>query len=122
MKVIVIGAVAAGAKAAAKSRRILSDDSEVIIYTDDSYVSYSSCGIPYYIQNNFTDYKTLLVRSPEEFEAGGIKVCLKHKAIKILPESKQILIKNFMDLYLKIIVVILQECIQINLSLSIIVL
>ena len=109
MKVIVIGAVAAGAKAAAKSRRILSDDSEVIIYTDDSYVSYSSCGIPYYIQNNFTDYKTLLVRSPEEFEAGGIKVCLKHKAIKILPESKQILIKNlqtktaFLDNYDKLI-------------------
>ena len=46
MKVIVIGGVAAGAKAAAKSRRMLPKDAEVCIYTDDTHVSYSSCGIP----------------------------------------------------------------------------
>ena len=45
MKIIIIGGVAAGAKAAAKSRRMLTDESEVIIYTDDNFISYSSCGI-----------------------------------------------------------------------------
>lgn len=94
MKIIIVGGVAAGAKAAAKSRRLLDNDSEIILYTDDTHVSYSSCGIPYYIQNNFTDYKTLLVRSPEEFEASGVKIKLRHKVIKILPESKQILVKD----------------------------
>ena len=94
MKVIVIGGVAAGAKAAAKSRRLLSEESEVIIYTDDTHVSYSSCGIPYYIEGNFDNFETLLVRSPEEFEASGVRVFLRHKVIKILPESKQILVKN----------------------------
>ena len=53
MKIIIIGGVAAGAKAAAKARRELDNDSEVIIYTDDTHVSYSSCGIPYYIEGNF---------------------------------------------------------------------
>ena len=109
MKIIVIGGVAAGAKAAAKSRRLLPENGEVTIYTDDTHVSYSSCGMPYYIQGNFDNYESLLVRSPEEFEASGVKVFLKHKAIRILPESKQILIKNldtgiaFLDNYDKLI-------------------
>ena len=110
MKIVVIGGVAAGAKAAAKSRRLLSSDNdEVIIYTDDTHVSYSSCGMPYYIQGNFDNFETLLVRSPEEFEASGVHVFLKHKVIKILPDSKQILIKNidngkaFLDSYDKLI-------------------
>ena len=46
MKIIIIGAVAAGAKAAAKAKRIL-PDSEITIYTDDTHISYSACGIPY---------------------------------------------------------------------------
>ena len=109
MKIVVIGGVAAGAKAAAKSRRMLPQDGEVIIYTDDTHVSYSSCGMPYYIQGNFDNFETLLVRSPEEFEASGVRVFLKHKVIKILPDSKQILIKNlttglaFLDNYDKLI-------------------
>ncbi|HIS35267.1 TPA: hypothetical protein IAC10_01360, partial [Candidatus Scatousia excrementigallinarum] len=60
MKIIIIGGVAAGAKAAAKSRRLL-PDAEIDLYTDDTHVSYSACGIPYYIEGNFEDYRTLLV-------------------------------------------------------------
>ncbi len=109
MKIVIIGGVAAGAKAAAKARRNLRDG-EIIIYTDDTHVSYSACGIPYFIEGNFDDYKTLLVRSPEEFEASGIKVRLRHKVSKILPESKQILVQNldnqnaFLDTYDKLII------------------
>ena len=58
MNIVVIGAVAAGAKAAAKSRRLL-PDSKIDIYTEDTHVSYSACGLPYYIQGNFDDYKKL---------------------------------------------------------------
>ena len=61
MKIVILGGVAAGAKAAAKARRLL-PDAEIDLYTDDTHVSYSACGLPYYIQGNFTDYKTLLVR------------------------------------------------------------
>lgn len=93
MKIVIIGAVAAGAKAAAKARR-LSQDAEIIVYTDDTHVSYSSCGLPYYIAGNFEDYRMLLVRTPEEFEEQGIKISLKHKVIKIVPDTKQILVHN----------------------------
>ena len=93
MKIVILGGVAAGAKAAAKTRRLL-PEAKIDLYTDDTHISYSSCGLPYYIQGNFEDYKTLLVRSPEEFEEQGVHVHLKHRAIKLLPESQQVLILN----------------------------
>ena len=93
MKIVILGGVAAGAKAAAKARRLL-PDAEIDIYTDDTHVSYSSCGLPYYIEGNFEDYRMLLVRSPEEFEQSGVHVHLRNRAAKIIPYSKQVLIEN----------------------------
>ncbi len=93
MKIVIIGGVAAGAKAAAKAKREL-PDAEIDIYTDDTHVSYSACGIPYYIEGNFADYRTLLVRSPEEFASEGINVHLQHKVTKIIPETKQVLVHS----------------------------
>lgn len=89
MDIVIIGGVAAGAKAAAKIKRLL-PHSSVKIFTDDTHVSYSSCGLPYYIEGNFEDYQTLLVRSPEEFKAAGIDVELETKVVKILPEAREI--------------------------------
>lgn len=91
MKIVILGGVAAGAKAAAKARREL-HDAEIDLYTDDTHISYSACGLPYYIEGNFEDYRLLLVRSPEEFEKKNVHVHLKNRAVKILPESKQVLI------------------------------
>lgn len=99
MKIVIIGGVAAGAKAAAKIKRLL-PDANVAIYTDDTHVSYSSCGLPYYIQGNFTDYRMLLVRSVEEFNAAGIEVYLESKVEKILIKHNQILVCNKSDAYL----------------------
>jgi len=96
MKIVILGGVAAGAKAAAKSRRLL-PDAQIDIYTDDTHVSYSGCGLPYYIEGNFEDYRMLLVRSPEEFEAQGIHVHLQHRAVKIISESKQVLIYDMVN-------------------------
>ncbi len=93
MKIVIIGGVAAGAKAAAKSHREL-PDAEINLYTDDTHISYSACGLPYYIEGNFEDYRMLLVRSPEEFESTGVHIHLKHRAVKIIPESKQVLIQD----------------------------
>lgn len=93
MKIVIIGGVAAGAKAAAKARRLL-PDAAIDLYTQDTHVSYSACGLPYYIEGNFQDYKTLLVRSPEEFGKSGINIHLRHRVSKILPKSKQVLVES----------------------------
>lgn len=93
MEIVIIGAVAAGAKAAAKIKRLL-PNSNVSIYTDDTHVSYSSCGLPYYIEGNFSDYKSLLVRSVEEFNASGINVYLQTRVEKILIKEQQVLVRS----------------------------
>lgn len=93
MRIVILGGVAAGAKAAAKARRLL-PDAEINLYTDDTHISYSACGLPYYIEGNFEDYKLLLVRSPEDFEKQNVHIHLKNRAVKIMPLSKQVLIED----------------------------
>lgn len=93
MKIIIIGGVAAGAKAAAKSKRLL-PEADVHIYTQDSHVSYSECGLPYYIAGDFADWEKLIVRTVDEFERSGINVHTEHRVTKILPADKKILVKN----------------------------
>lgn len=96
MKIVILGGVAAGAKAAAKARRML-PDAQIDLYTDDTHISYSACGLPYYVEGNFEDYKLLLVRSPEDFEKNGVHIHLQNRAAKILPNSKQVLIEDLVS-------------------------
>lgn len=109
MKVIIIGAVAAGSKAAAKLKR-LKPDWQVIIYTADNNISYSECGLPYYIAGAFKDVQKLIIRTPQDFQKQGVEVFVKHKVEKIYPDKKQILVKNletneeFIDSYDKLII------------------
>lgn len=93
MKIIILGGVAAGAKAAAKARRML-PEADINLYTDDTHISYSACGLPYYIEGNFEDYRMLLVRSPEEFEQTNVHIHLRNRAAKIMPYCKQVLIED----------------------------
>ena len=93
MKIVIIGGVAAGAKAAAKSKRLL-PDSEVDIYTQDTNVSYSTCGLPYYIEGTFEDWHNLIVRPKTEFEKSGINVHTQHRVTKIKPNEKKIIVKD----------------------------
>ena len=95
MKIIIIGGVAAGAKTAAKTKRLL-PESEVHIYTKDNFVSYSACGMPYYIAGDFQDWEQLIVRSTEEFEKSGVHIHTKKLVTKILPADKKIMVKNLL--------------------------
>lgn len=90
-KIVIIGGVAAGAKAAAKSRR-LKPDSEINVYTEDTHVSYSACGLPFFIEGNFDDYTMLFARDPKEFEENNIHIHLRNRVTKILPDKKQIVV------------------------------
>ena len=93
MKIVIIGGVAAGAKTAAKAKRLL-PDAKVDIYTQDTHVSYSACGLPYFVQGNFEDYKNLIIRTPERFQKDGIDVHLEHRVVKIYPKENKIKVIN----------------------------
>lgn len=66
MKVLIIGGVAAGTKAAAKLKRE-DPKAEVLIITKSEDISYAGCGLPYYVGNVIHDRNQLIVNSPEKF-------------------------------------------------------
>jgi NADPH-dependent 2,4-dienoyl-CoA reductase/sulfur reductase-like enzyme len=90
-KIVIIGGVAAGTKVAAKSRHLKSD-AEINIYTEDTHVSYSACGLPFFIEGNFDDKSMLIARNVEEFEKENIHIHLLNRITKILPDKKQIIV------------------------------
>ena len=58
MRILIIGAVAAGTSAAAKARRN-SEDAQIVIYEKDSFISYSGCAMTYYIGGEETSAEDL---------------------------------------------------------------
>ncbi len=64
MKLLIVGGVAGGASAAARSRR-LSEDADIILFERGPDVSFANCGLPYYISGTIADREKLLVTTPE---------------------------------------------------------
>jgi NADPH-dependent 2,4-dienoyl-CoA reductase/sulfur reductase-like enzyme len=94
MKIVVVGAVAAGTSAAAKARRN-APDAEIVLYERDRYISYSACGIPYYIGDLIKDVKILAPRDPAYFKkAYDVDVRVEHEVLSIDPETKTLVVKD----------------------------
>lgn len=59
-------------------------DAEVIALEQGEFVSYASCGIPYYISEVVKDHRNLIAIAPEEFrEKRKIDLRLRHKVREI---------------------------------------
>ena len=65
MKLLIVGGVAGGASAAARSRR-LSEEAEIVVFERGPNVSFANCGLPYYIGGEIAERKKLLVTTPEQ--------------------------------------------------------
>lgn len=96
-RLVVIGAVAAGTSAAAKARR--NDESlEITVYERDSHISYSGCGLPYYIGGIVEDIATLTPRDPAFFASrSAIDIRIKHEVLSIDAEQKTVRVRNLTD-------------------------
>lgn len=109
MRIIIIGAVAAGTSAAAKARRN-DETAEIVLYDKDSFISYSGCGMPYYIGGEVEEADKLTPRDPAFFKSKyNVDVRTSHEVLNINSETKSMEIKNlysnevFTDYYDKLI-------------------
>ncbi len=93
MKIVIIGADAAGMSTAAKVRRGL-PDAEIIVLEQTGETSYGACGLPYYIGEVNDDVEKLRIRRPEAFIKSGIDVRLYHRATAVDTHRKTVTAQN----------------------------
>lgn len=97
MKTVIIGGVAGGASAAARLRR-LDELSEIIVLEKGEFVSFASCGLPYYIGGKITNKQSLTVQTPQSFKTRfNIDVRVNNEVIKIDSVNKSVTVKNLND-------------------------
>lgn len=93
MKIIIIGAVAAGTSAGAKARRN-TEEASITIYERDEFISYSGCGMPYYIGDEVEDIDSLVPRSPDFFKKKyNIDVMVGHEVVAINSTARTVQVK-----------------------------
>lgn len=90
MQMVVIGGTAAGLSAAAKARR-LDREMEIDVFEATSYVSYGSCGLPYFVGGCIAQPEELVSLTVEELrEKRGIAAHTRHRVLAIDREGKAV--------------------------------
>ncbi len=99
-KIVIVGGVAAGPKAACRVKRLM-QDAEVTIIDQDTLFSYGGCGIPYYVSGDVSDEAELrstsfhMVRDENFFEnAKGVIVKSGTRAMAIDRKAKTVKVQN----------------------------
>ena len=99
-KVLIIGGVAAGAKTASRIKR-RDPEADVTIIEKGEFLSYAACGLPFFIEGMFEDYRELtktpvgVIRDINFFKnVKGVNVLTKTKAEKIDRTNKTVLAIN----------------------------
>lgn len=99
-KIVIIGGVAAGPKAACRLKRII-PDAEVTVVDQDSLISYGGCGIPYYVSGDVADEKDLrstsfhMVRDEFFFnKAKGVTALTSTRALSIDRKNKSVEVED----------------------------
>ena len=99
-KIVIVGGVAAGPKAACRVKRLM-QDAEVTIIDQDTLFSYGGCGIPYYVSGDVSDEAELrstsfhMVRNEDFFkDAKGVVVKSGTRATAIDRQAKTVKVQN----------------------------
>ncbi|MBY5993215.1 CoA-disulfide reductase [Ferrimonas balearica] len=87
MKILIIGAEAAGMSAAAKARRS-APEASITVFEQSDVVSFGACGLPYYVGGFFDEPGYMAERSVEQFRQSGIDLRVRHRVERIDAEAK----------------------------------
>lgn len=93
MKLVIIGAEAAGASAAAKAKRT-APHADVTIYEKSEITSFGACGLPYFIGDHFDDPDEMISRTTAQFVDSGITVKTGHEVLAITPAGKSLTVRD----------------------------
>ncbi len=99
-QIIVVGASAAGLRAAARARRLLSN-AKILVIDQDTYISYAACGMPYYVSGDIQNVDKLretasgLVRDPDFFRsAKGLEVITETRVERIYTDARKVFCRS----------------------------
>ncbi|MCK0117571.1 FAD-dependent oxidoreductase [Isoptericola sp. S6320L] len=94
MKIVVVGSVAAGTSAAAKARRN-TEDAQITIYERDTDISYSGCGLPYYLGGEVESIDDLTPRDAAWFaQRYGADVRTGHEVTGVDPYARTVRVRE----------------------------
>lgn len=93
MRLVIVGGVAAGTKAASRARRV---DSlmEITVYQEEPEPSISECGLPYLLSGMVEGRDRLVARTPEKFAEQDIEVRVRHRVEKIYPGTRKLSVRD----------------------------
>jgi NADPH-dependent 2,4-dienoyl-CoA reductase/sulfur reductase-like enzyme/protein-tyrosine-phosphatase/rhodanese-related sulfurtransferase len=105
LKIVIVGSVAAGTSAAAKARRN-TESAQITVYERDHDISYSGCGLPYFVGGEVADIDELTPRDPAWFKARyDVDVRTGHEVVAVDSDARTVTVRDlatgstFVDTY-----------------------
>lgn len=92
-RLLIIGGVAAGTKAASRARRV-NRDLEITVYQEEPEPSISECGLPYLLSGVVESRERLIARTPEQFAENSIEVRVRHRVESIDAKDHRLTVRD----------------------------
>lgn len=90
MRIVIVGSVAAGTSVGAKARRN-TEDAQIVIYERDSDISYSGCGLPYFVGGEVEAMDALTPRDAAWFaKRYNIDIRTGHEVTAVDPAARTV--------------------------------
>lgn len=97
MRIVVVGSVAAGTSVGAKARRN-TESAEIVIYERDSDISYSGCGLPYYVGGEVEDIDVLVPRDAAWFATRyNINIRTRHEVTAVDADARTVSVTDLIS-------------------------
>jgi len=100
IRIVVIGANAAGLRAASRSKRLL-PNADVTVIDLGNFISYGACGMPYFVSGDIGSANRLretaygVIRDPEFFrKAKGLNVVVQTEAERIERQARKVICRS----------------------------
>jgi NADPH-dependent 2,4-dienoyl-CoA reductase/sulfur reductase-like enzyme/rhodanese-related sulfurtransferase len=94
LKIVIVGSVAAGTSAAAKARRN-TETARITVYERDHDISYSGCGLPYFVGGEVADIDELTPRDPSWFkDRYDVDVRTGHEVVAVDVDARTVTVRD----------------------------